>query len=101
MRMLWRWLVIIVLLPKVVIANDEDLPFDTGADMAQWCKEISYSHLSVDADRLYNWTQSVLAKGNTYVVRGHWRVNDEDIYVECKSRIGALRKYATYRENGW
>jgi hypothetical protein len=35
-----------------------------------------------------------------FVVRGRWRVDGEDVYVECRSRIGAKRKFATFRVMG-
>lgn len=97
MRIECKSLAVLLLLSQSAIALDEDSPLTTASDTSLWCKETSYSELSVNADRLYNWTHSVVAKGNTYVVRGHWRVDDNDVYVECRSRIGAPRKYAKYR----
>ena len=100
MGLQYTTLAALLLLSQSVMALDEDAPLTSASDTSLWCKETSYGQLSVNADRLYNWTHSVLAKGNTYVVRGHWRVDDNDVYVECRSRIGAARKYATYRVLG-
>lgn len=97
MKIQWTWHAIFLFIPSLILAHDDNLPLATASEMSQWCKETSYSHLMQKADRLYNWTHSVVAKGNTYVVKGHWRVNDNDVYVECKARIGARREYATYR----
>jgi hypothetical protein len=97
MRIEYKLFAALLLLSQSAIALDEDSPLTTASDTSIWCREISYNQLSANADRLYNWTHSVVAKENTYVVKGHWRVDDNDVYVECRSRIGAPRKYAKYR----
>lgn len=85
---------------SIVLGDQDDMPLSSAAEMALWCKELSYVHLLADADRIYNWSHSVIAKGNSYLVKGKWRVEGEDVGVECRSRIGAPRRYATLTIKG-
>ncbi|MCB1791337.1 MAG: hypothetical protein KDJ27_13750 [Gammaproteobacteria bacterium] len=90
-------ILLLAALVQPAYAYDEDEPLSTAADMSQWCKEMTYGELSTRSDRVFNWTLSIVTRGNAYVVDGKWRVDGQDVRVECRSRIGAARKYATYR----
>jgi hypothetical protein len=104
MKTKWLLLFICIFLFGPAVASDDNeydnLPFDGITEMARWCKEESYSHFSFASDNIYNWRKRVIRKGNMFVVRGRWRVDGEDVYVECRSRIGAKRKFATFRVMG-
>ncbi len=58
---------------------------ETGMARA-WCKEKTLNYLEGRGYTPYNWTASTYLKDNSYVTEGVWRLDVDDVKVECVSK---------------
>lgn len=82
------------------IAHNEDMPVTRGSELATWCKDTSYQHFLLSSDKIFNWRSTTLRKGNTFHIEGKWKVDGNDVAVECAIRAGAEQRFATFRVVG-
>ncbi len=82
------------------MAHNEDMPVTRGAELSAWCKDTAYQYFLQSTDEIYNWRHTTLRKGNLFRVEGRWRVDGDDVEVECTIRAGAEQRFATFRVVG-
>jgi hypothetical protein len=82
-------------LPAIVLADPDDVPIHQGSELLDWCRAESEAHFVAQAKTAYNWTARHVERGNMLVVEGRWRVDADDVAVECLVARGARRSYAT------
>lgn len=51
-----------------------------------WCKKKTLHYLEKRGYEPYNWTATTYIEGNNYVTVGVWRVDVDDIKVQCASK---------------
>ena len=67
----------------------------TSSDLREWCQRESEARLVGDKKTPANWTARHYEKGNTLIVEGRWRVDGEDVRVECRAGRGAREEFAS------
>ncbi len=60
--------------------------FELTGEARAWCKDKTLDYLRDRGYTPYNWTASTYVKNNDYVTEGVWRVDVDDIKVECVSK---------------
>jgi hypothetical protein len=76
--------------------SDDDAPIQSSAELRDWCKTETEAYFVGQGAAPSNWTATHATNGNTYQVNGKWRVEDEDVEVECRAAKGAPRKSAVF-----
>jgi hypothetical protein len=82
------------------LAHDEDLPIRSASELRDWCRMETEAYFVGKGETPANWTASYTESGNTLKVSGKWRVNTEDVAVQCRAARGALRRYAKFEVGG-
>ena len=77
-------------------AHDQDIPVNSASELLEWCKAETEDHYVTTGATPYNWSASAREQGNTLLVNGRWRVELDDVPVECRIAKGAKRKNAVY-----
>jgi hypothetical protein len=77
------------------IADSDDIPINNGSELLDWCRQESEARFVGAGKQAYNWTARHVERGNLLVVEGKWRVEGNDLAVECRVARGARREYAT------
>jgi hypothetical protein len=78
-----------------VSEHPDTTPINTGSELREWCQAESEARFVGESRTAYNWTARHFERGNTLIVEGRWRVDGEDVVVECRVARGARREYAT------
>ena len=58
-------------------------PATTARD---WCKKKTLTYLEKRGYEPYNWTATTYIEGDNYVTKGEWRVDVDDVKVECTAK---------------
>lgn len=60
--------------------------FEQTGEARDWCRDKTQDYLQDRGYTPYNWTASTYLQDNRYVTAGVWRVDVDDIKVECVSK---------------
>lgn len=81
---------------QVGAVEEMDEPINDAAELRDWCKAESEAEFVAKDVTPYNWSASRWQDGNILLVKGYWRIESDDVMVECRIVKGARRKYAVY-----
>ena len=87
---------VLMLLPPLAYAHDEDIPINDTSELLKWCKTETEDYYLAKGITPYNWTASWREEGNTLLVKGRVRVESEDVSIECRISTGAKKQYMVF-----
>jgi hypothetical protein len=87
--------VLLLVSPTAGAIDHDDMPINSGSELRDWCKSQSEATLIGRGQTPFNWSASYSDQGNALQVKGKWRVNGTDVFVECSVARGAQSRYAT------
>jgi hypothetical protein len=71
--------------------------FGPAATAREWCKKKTLHYLKRRGYIPYNWEATTYIEGDNYVTKGIWRVDVDDINVQCTSNKHATRPSGSYK----
>jgi len=71
--------------------------FGPAATAREWCKKRTLHYLEKHGYIPYNWEATTYIKGDDYVTQGIWRVDVDNIEVQCTSNKHARRSSDHYK----
>ena len=84
----------LLLLAAVPLANAGFGPAATARD---WCKKKTLHYLEKRGYIPYNWEATTYIEGDSYVTKGVWRVDVDNINVQCTSNKHAKKPAGRYK----
>lgn len=75
----------------------DEVVIASGTDLRDWCRDESEAHLIGQGKTPVNWTARHHEKANTLIVEGQWRVDGENMTVECRAARGARAEFASMK----
>lgn len=93
------FLPLLLLAASSALAHEDrdDVVLATGSELRDWCQRESEAHLIGQGKTPVNWTARHYEKANTLIVEGRWRVDGEDVAVECRVARGARAGFASMK----
>ncbi len=89
-----------LIMGSVATAHYEDKPINTGIELRDWCEAVSEASFIGKGVRPSNWSATFWAEGNVLLVKGSWRVDSQEVTVECRIARGAQTRYASIAYSG-
>ncbi len=89
-----------VLMVSAAMAHYEDKPINTASELRDWCEAVSEASFIGKGVRPSNWSATFWSEGNVLLVKGSWRVESQEVTVECRIARGAQTRYATIAYSG-
>lgn len=71
--------------------------FGSASTAREWCKKKTLHYLERRGYIPYNWNGTTYISGDNYVTKGVWRVDVDDINVQCTSHTYAIKPSGTYK----
>lgn len=71
--------------------------FGPAATAREWCKKKTLRYLKRRGYIPYSWEATTYSKGDSYVTKGIWRIDVDDIDVQCTSNKHAKTPSGSYR----
>jgi hypothetical protein len=71
--------------------------FGPSATAREWCKNKTLHYLEKRGYIPYNWEATTYIEGNDYVTKGVWRVDVDNIEVQCTSNKHATKPSGRYK----
>jgi hypothetical protein len=71
--------------------------FGPAATARDWCKKKTLHYLEKRGYIPYNWAATTYIEGNNYVTKGVWRVDVDNINVQCTSNKHAKKPAVRYK----
>jgi len=71
--------------------------FAPAAAARDWCKKKTLHYLEKRGYTPYNWEATTYIEGDNYVTDGAWRVDVDDIKVQCTSSKHAKKASGRYK----
>lgn len=71
--------------------------FGPAAVARDWCKKKTLHYLEKRGYTPYNWEATTYIEGDNYVTDGAWRVDVDDIKVQCTSSKHAKKASGRYK----
>ena len=71
--------------------------FGPAASARDWCKKKTLHFLERRGYIPYNWEATTYIEGDNYVTKGAWRVDVDNINVQCTSNKHARRPSGKYK----
>jgi len=71
--------------------------FGPAAVARDWCKKKTLHYLEKRGYTPYNWEATTYIEGDNYVTEGAWRVDVDDIKVQCMSSKHAKKASGRYK----
>ena len=71
--------------------------FGPSTTARNWCKEQTLRYLKKHGYEPYNWVATTYIEGDDYVTKGEWRVDVDDIKVECTSNKHGKKRAGKYK----
>jgi len=84
----------LLLLAVVPLAHASFGPAATARD---WCKKKTLHYLEKRGYIPYNWEATTYIEGDNYVTKGVWRVDVDNINVQCTSNKHAKKPAGRYK----
>ena len=96
---MFRWEVVfgLLLFCGPAIAHDDEAPIQTASELRDWCQHETGAFFVGKGQTPHNWRASYIERGNAFHVAGKWRVDSNDVEVECSVARGAQRRYANFQ----
>ena len=91
---------ICVMTGAAAMAHYEDMPINTGIELRDWCEAVSEASFIGKGIRPSNWSATVGVEGNVLLVKGSWRIDSQEVTVECRVARGAQTRYASIVYSG-
>ena len=63
----------------------------------QWCEKHTLHYLQKRGYQPYNWTATTYIEGDDYVTKGTWRVDVDELAVECVSKKNSRKGTGSYK----
>lgn len=63
----------------------------------QWCEKHTLHYLQKRGYQPYNWTATTYIEGDDYVTKGSWRVDVDELQVECVSKKNGKKGAGSYK----
>ena len=77
---------------SVTAKSDKNAVIESASQFQRWCKSLSYRHFRREKQQPYNWSASTIRQLNDYQTSGSWKVNNVEMKVYCRIRIGKKAK---------
>ena len=71
--------------------------FGPAATVRDWCKKKTLHYLEKRGYIPYNWEATTYIEGDNYVTKGVWRVDVDNINVQCTSNKHAKKPAGRYK----
>ncbi|MEJ2553008.1 MAG: hypothetical protein P8164_05325 [Gammaproteobacteria bacterium] len=71
--------------------------FGPAATARDWCKKKTLHFLKSRGYIPYNWEATTDIEGNNYVTKGVWRIDVDDLRVQCSSNKHARKPSGKYK----
>ena len=71
--------------------------FGPAATARDWCKKKTLHYLERRGYIPYNWEATTYIEGNNYVTKGVWRVDVDNINVQCTSNKHARKPAVKFK----
>ena len=85
------------ILAMVIFTPPSQAGFDRAGDTRAWCKERTLNYLRDHGYTPYNWTASTHLKDMHYITKGEWRLDVDDLEVECRSKKDGKRASGKFK----
>ena len=77
---------------SVTAKSEKNAVIESASQFQRWCKSLSYRHFRRKKQQPYNWSASTIRQLNDYQTSGSWKVNNVEMKVSCRIRIGKKAK---------